>query len=81
MTATIQSQAAQIHAELTFALGCEPETLLTVDGTWKATVRCDDNTAFSLLRKHGFSGVRAYRLGEKMTQVTFTNWPNLGGVE
>lgn len=78
---TLREQANLIRREMQTALGVEPETLLTVDGAWKATVRCDDNTAFSLLRKHGFSGVRAYRLGENMTRVTFTNWPDMGVVE
>ena len=78
---TLQSQAAQIRREMQTALGCEPETLLTVDGAWKATVRCDDDRAFFLLRVAGFSGVRAYRIDENMSCVKFTNWPNLGGVE
>lgn len=77
---TLQSQAALIRREITSALGVEPETLLTVDGAWQATIPCDDDAAFFQLRLHGFSGVRAYRIAENMTQVTFTNWPQ-GGAE
>jgi hypothetical protein len=78
---TLREQANIIRAEITFALGVEPETLLTVDGAWQATIPCDDDSAFFQLRLHGFSGVRAYRLSENMTKVTFTNWPDMGGAE
>lgn len=80
MPNTLQEQANQIRAEIAFALGCEPATVSTVDGTWQITVPCDDDAVFIQLRVHGFSGVRCYALGNGMTRATFTNWPQ-GGVE